>query len=353
MSQTPGDFITICPKPIRHTEKVVLGHGSGGLMTDDLIRTVFQPYFTNPILDSKNDFAALPVPAGKPLITSIDSHIISPLFFSGGDIGRLAVCGTVNDVSMAGAEVIGLSAGFIIEEGTSFETLHKIACSMQEAALEAGIPIIAGDTKVVNKGKGDQVFITTAGYGWVDTRLNINGANAQAGDSILVSGTIGDHGMAVVSARGELGLETTIQSDIAPLNHMVKALVSKIPDVHVLRDPTRGGLGTTLCEIAEQSQAGIRLIENQIPVRSEVASICSLLGFDPIYVANEGKLIVICPSAAANKCLEVLQSQRYGSEAAIIGTVTHDHPGRVVLETQYGSTRLVDKLAGEMLPRIC
>ena len=347
----------VCPVPLRHTTHIVIGHGSGGKMTQELIERVFKPRFSNPALSAGNDFACIPSPAGihsgARLAVSTDSHIVAPLFFPGGDIGRLAVCGTVNDVSMSGAVPVGLTAGFILEEGLEISLLEKVVESMSFSAREAGVPIVAGDTKVVEKGKADGLFINTSGYGWVSENLSIGGELAHPGDAVIISGTMGDHGIAVLAARGDLGFETTIASDVAPLNHLIQALLAEVPEIHVLRDPTRGGLATTLNEIAVQSSVNISIDENAVPYLPAVLTACEMLGFDPLYVANEGKVIVILPAQYAEKALKILQSQKYGENAAIIGRVAKTPEKRVLLNTRIGSTRILDVLSGEMLPRIC
>ncbi len=345
----------VCPLPLPHTEQIVMGHGSGGLMTHDLIQKVFMPYFSNDVLNAGNDFGLLLAsrPQESHLVVSTDSHIVTPLFFPGGDIGRLAICGTVNDISMSGASPVALTAGFILEEGLEFQVLHRVLASMQAAAQEAGVTIVAGDTKVVNKGNGDGIFINTTGFGWVTPELQIHGANARPGDVVIISGTLGDHGIAVLSARGELGIAAELQSDVAPLNGLINQLIRAVPEIHVLRDPTRGGLATTLNEIARQSNVSVVLEEKSIPIKSVVLNACEILGFDPLYVANEGKVIIILPEKFANDAILALHSHPYGHEAAIIGKIGSDEPGTVLLRTDYGSTRILDMMAGEMLPRIC
>jgi len=349
----------VCPLPLTHHDQIVLGHGSGGKMTHDLIAKVFRPPLSNPALDAGDDAAVVQVcnvaPNQAPLrlAVSTDSHVVWPLFFAGGDIGRLAVCGTVNDLAMMGAKPLYLTAGFVIEEGLDIAVLQQVVTSMQAAAQEARVQIVAGDTKVVQKGKADKLFINTSGIGSINTDIHINGSNAQPGDIVIVSGTLGDHGIAVLEARGELGFETNIQSDVAPLNHLVEAILSVSHQIHVLRDPTRGGLATSLNEIAAQSQVGILLEENQIPVHPTTAAACEMLGFDPLYVANEGKLIAIVGPDDAQVVLDAMRATLYGAGAAIIGEVGSHHPGRVLLKTAIGGTRIVDVLAGEMLPRIC
>lgn len=347
----------VCPRPMNHTEQIVMGHGSGGQMTQDLIRRVFQPHLRSEALLAGNDFASLSLLAEAglqgTLSVSTDSHIVTPLFFPGGDIGSLAVCGTVNDVSMSGAVPLFLTAGFILEEGLPVETLERVVASMEAAAREANVQFVAGDTKVAEKGKVDGVYITTTGIGWTPSGVEIGGEKARPGDVVLVSGTMGDHGIAVLGARGELGFETGVQSDIAPLNGMIRELLKAVPGVHVLRDPTRGGLATTLNEIAAQSSAGIWLDEESVPVLPGVQAACEMLGFDPLYVANEGKLIVIVPEDEAEAALQAMRRHPYGKNAAQIGRVQAKAPGRVLLNTLIGGTRILDVLAGEMLPRIC
>lgn len=343
----------ICPLPLSHNEQIVLGHGSGGKMSHDLVERLFLPPFDNPSLRAGNDAGVVELNDGTRLALSTDSHVVAPLFFPGGDIGRLAVCGSVNDVAMMGARPLYLTAGFILEEGLELNTLEKIIASMQSAAIEAGVQIIAGDTKVVEKGKADGLYINTCGVGVLQPGVNIGGQYAQPGDFVLVSGSIGDHGVAVLSARGELGFEAQIQSDVAPLNGLVSSLLAASERIHVLRDPTRGGLATTLNEIARQSQVCIRIYEDQIPVRPEVRAVCELLGFDPLYIANEGKLVAIFPADDAERVLEAARLHPYGSESVVIGRVEPKPQGRVLLETVLGTTRVVEMLSGELLPRIC
>jgi len=344
----------VCPIPLRHNKSIVMGHGSGGKMTDDLIRQVFQKYFSNSFLEAGNDFASVPMPGpGGHLSISTDAHIVSPLFFPGGDIGKLAICGTVNDMSMSGAIPLYLTASFILEEGLDIDILENVVISMQEAAVEAGVSVIAGDTKVVEKGKGDGIFISTTGIGWISDDNIIGGERAKPGDVVIISGTIGDHGIAVLTARGEFSLESKVRSDVAPLNHLIAEILNVAPDTHVLRDPTRGGLATTLNEIAKQSKVGIIIHEESIPITTAVRSTCELLGFDPLYVANEGKLIVIAPEERKNEILERIRNTKYGNHAEIIGEVVERFSEKVILKTQIGTSRILDVMAGEMLPRIC
>lgn len=342
----------VCPVPLTHNEQIVMGHGSGGKMSHDLIRKTFLAAFDNSILRTGDDAAPFAV-NGTRLAVSTDSHVVAPLFFPGGDIGKLAVCGTVNDVAMLGARPLYLTAGFILEEGLPIETLQRVVESMSAAAKEAGVQIVAGDTKVVEKGKADGLYINTTGIGAILPNVHIGGAQARPGDVVILSGSIGDHGIAVLGARGELGFSTDIQSDVAPLNRLIEAMLEASADIHVLRDPTRGGLATTLNEIAAQSNVAMHINEQAIPVKPAVAAACEMLGFDPLYVANEGKLVAIVSPASAEKILKAMRATKYGEEAAVIGEVQADSRGRVLMKTAIGTTRVVDMLAGEMLPRIC
>jgi len=343
----------VCPVPLPHSEQVVLGHGSGGKMTQDLITKIFYPRFENPTLLKGDDAAVVETPSSGRLAVCTDSHIVSPLFFPGGDIGRLAVCGAVNDLAMVGARPLWITAGFILEEGLPLETLERVAISMKEAAEEAGVKIIAGDTKVAERGSADGVFISTSGIGSIPANREVSGANAQPGDVVLLSGPIGDHGIAVLAARGELAFETELESDIAPLNQLVEAMFAASSQIHVLRDPTRGGLATTLNEIARQSGVGIHLDERAIPVRPAVEAACEMLGFDPLYVANEGKFVAVVPAEDAEALLDAMRQNRYGVQACKIGEIKEDPKDRVLMRTSIGGTRIVDMLSGEMLPRIC
>jgi hydrogenase expression/formation protein HypE len=342
----------VCAPPLPHTEQIVMGHGAGGRMSHQLIQKMFMPAFQNSALQAGDD-AALVLPERGRLSISTDAHVVFPLFFPGGDIGRLAICGTVNDVAMLGANPLYITAGFILEEGLPMDTLKRVIESMRAAAEEAGVQIVAGDTKVVQRGKADGLYVTTAGVGVVREGVNISGANAKVGDAVILSGSIGDHGIAVLGARGELGFESAIQSDVAPLNHLIDAMLQVSNNIHVLRDPTRGGLATTLNEIAAQSKIGIMLNEQAISVHPEVNAACEMLGFDPLYVANEGKLIAIVTKEDAEKVLAVMKRTRYGEDSVVIGEVRDNLKGRVLLKTAYGTTRVIDMLAGEMLPRIC
>ena len=331
---------------------VDMTHGSGGRAMAQLIEQLFFKHFDNPMLNQANDQAVFDVSAGR-MVMSTDGHVISPLFFPGGDIGSLAVHGTVNDVAMSGAKPLYLSTGFILEEGFPLADLEKIVISMASAANDTGVTIITGDTKVVEKGSGDGVFITTTGIGIVPEGVNISGDLARPGDTILVSGTMGDHGVAIMSSRENLQFETRIESDSAALHTLIADMVGIVPEIHCLRDPTRGGLATALNELAQQSAVGMTLNEASIPVNPAVTAACELLGLDPLYIANEGKLICICAQQDAQRLLEVMQLHPLGQQAAIIGEVTEDPHGFVQMETSFGGSRIVDWLAGEQLPRIC
>ncbi|MES9823502.1 MAG: hydrogenase expression/formation protein HypE [Candidatus Thiodiazotropha endolucinida] len=332
--------------------RIDMTHGSGGRAMAQLIEELFLKHFDNELLRQGNDQAAFDVSAGR-MVMSVDGHVISPLFFPGGDIGSLAVHGTLNDVAMSGARPLYLSAGFILEEGFPLADLDRIVASMGGAAGEAGVPVVTGDTKVVEKGKGDGVFITTTGIGVVPEGINISGDRAQPGDKIIVSGSIGDHGVAIMSSRENLEFETTIESDSAALHGLVQKMVETVPDIHCLRDPTRGGLATTLNELAMQSAVGMHLVEAEIPMKAAVTSACELLGLDPLYVANEGKLICICSAEDADRLLPVMQEDPLGRDSRIIGEVVEDEHHFVQMETMFGGSRVVDWLSGEQLPRIC
>ncbi len=328
-------------------------------MTQELIKRIFLAHFNHPQLTLGNDFASLLPPEyasskGR-LSVSTDAHIVKPLFFPGGDIGRLAVCGTVNDVAMAGAVPLYLTASFIIEEGLLMSVLERIVASMAAAAIEAGVAIIAGDTKVAEKGSVDELFISTSGIGWIPDGREINGQSARTGDVVLLSGSMGDHGIAVLAERGELGFSTTIESDVAPLNGLIEKLLTAAPHTHVLRDPTRGGVATTLNEIAQQSRVKIMLQEEFLPVKKQVQAACEMLGFDPLYIANEGKLLAFVPEEEADSALKALHSHPLGKEAVLIGKVlpVEGNMPRVLMKTQIGGQRILDTLAGELLPRIC
>jgi hydrogenase expression/formation protein HypE len=340
-----------CPVPIRPTDTVILGHGSGGTLSRDLLNRLFLPELGKAAPRALDDSAVLTID-GQHYALTTDSHVVSPLFFPGGDIGRLAICGTVNDLAMVGATPVALTCGFVLEEGLSFEVLQRVVASMKAAAQEAGVFIAAGDTKVVQKGGADQLFINTSGLGKIPEGVNISGANAKEGDVVIVSGTIGDHGIAVLSAREGLGFETTLESDVAPLNHLIQAMIGA-GEIHVLRDPTRGGLATSLVEISEQSNVTVELNEQNLPYKPAVKAACEMLGFDPLYVANEGKLVAFVKESDAQNVLDVMMKTKYGEDAAVIGKVIGVGKSQVRLKTAIGGTRLVDMLPGEMLPRIC
>jgi hydrogenase expression/formation protein HypE len=340
-----------CPVPLRLTDTIMLGHGSGGTLSRDLLNRLFLPELGTAAPRALDDSALVNVDGQRFALTT-DSHVVSPLFFPGGDIGRLAICGTVNDLAMVGAMPVALTCGFVIEEGLAFDILQRVVQSMREAAKEAGIYIAAGDTKVVQKGGADQLFINSSGIGKIADEIDISGANANEGDVIIVSGTIGDHGIAVLSAREGLGFETTLESDVAPLNHLVQGMICA-GKVHVLRDPTRGGLATSLVEIAGQSKVTIEIDELALRVKPAVKAACEMLGFDPLYIANEGKLVAFVKEADSGKVLDVMKKMKYGQDAAIIGKVIGIGKPQVRLKTAIGGTRLVDMLPGEMLPRIC
>ena len=327
-------------------------HGSGGRAMTQLIEELFFKHFDNDLLRQGNDQAAFEVGGGR-MVMSVDGHVISPLFFPGGDIGSLAVHGTLNDVAMSGARPLYLSAGFILEEGFPLADLERIVASMGRAAREAGVPVVTGDTKVVEKGKGDGVFITTTGIGMVPVGVTIAGDRARSGDRIIVSGSIGDHGVAIMSSRENLAFETAVESDSAALHRLVEKMVAEAPGIRCLRDPTRGGLATTLNELALQSGVGMRLNEADIPVKPAVASACELLGLDPLYVANEGKLVCICSPGDAHRLLPLMRADPLGAEARVIGEVVTDPHHFVQMETLFGGSRVVDWLSGEQLPRIC
>lgn len=332
-------------------KRITLAYGSGGRLTHQLIKDIFVKYLGNEILYQMNDSAIFTLD-GRLAFTT-DSYVVNPIFFPGGDIGKLAINGTVNDLAMVGAEPLYISLGLIIEEGLLLEELERIVLSIREASEESGVKVITGDTKVVEKGKADKIFINTSGIGIIRNGVDIRGDNAKPGEAIIVSGTIGDHGIAILSARKNLSFSVDVKSDTAPLNSLVKRMIDTVPEISVLRDPTRGGLATTLNEIAQASNVGIEIEESEIPIKDSVRNVCELLGIDPLYVANEGKLIAIVPKEKADLLLEVMRDSPYGRDAKIIGKVTREHPGKVVLITRLGSKRLLGMLSGDPLPRIC
>ncbi len=332
-------------------EKILLAHGSGGKLAHELVEKSFVQAFDNPLLAKLDDSAVFDF-SGRLAFTT-DSYVVSPIFFPGGDIGKLAVYGTVNDLAMCGAKPLYLSLSFIIEEGLPQSELTEIVESVQQAAQEAGVKIVTGDTKVVHRGSADKLFINTAGIGIIPEGVDISGSNAIPGDKVLLSGPIGDHGIAVLSQREGLSFSTRLKSDCAPLESLVAEMLNASPHIHCLRDPTRGGLATTLNELARQSKVSIRIEEEKIPVREEVLAACEMLGFDPLYVANEGRLVAIVPAEDGDKVLHAMRGNHYGKEASLIGDVRAEHPGRVVMKTRLGASRIVDMLVGDPLPRIC
>ena len=341
-----------CPAPLPATDKILLGHGSGGRLSAALLREVFLPEFRNPALEQLNDQAVVDV-GGVRLAFTTDSFVVKPLFFPGGDIGSLAVYGTVNDLAMGGAEPLFLSAAFIIEEGLPLETLRRVVGSFRHAAEKVGVQVVTGDTKVVEKGKGDGLFINTSGIGLVAEGVNLSADQARPGDCILLSGTLGDHGIAILSRREGLEFDSPIESDAAPLHTLVAAMLGVTHSIRSLRDPTRGGLSSTLNEFAAQSRVGMVIEESALPIREEVRGACELLGLDPLYVANEGKLVAVVPASEADPLLAVMRGHPLGTNARVIGKVVAAHHGIVTMRTTLGTSRIVDMLAGDQLPRIC
>jgi hydrogenase expression/formation protein HypE len=333
-------------------DKILLDHGSGGKISHRMTQDLLLPAFDNPILSELNDGAIFEL-HGLRLGFSTDSYTVDPIFFPGGNIGELAVYGTVNDLAMCGAEPAYLSAALIIEEGFALDQLEAIVSAMSRAAEHAGVTVVTGDTKVVPRGAADRIFINTSGIGVIPSGVQVGSRQARPGDRVLLSGTIADHGVSVLASREGLSFQTSVQSDTAPLNHMVRGMLAVGPGIHALRDPTRGGLGTALNEIAEKSGVGVRIHEDRIPVKAEVAGLCELLGLDPLYLANEGKLIAFVAPEDADAVLAAMRQDPYGREAVLIGEATAEHPGKVVMATRIGGTRIVDMLAGEQLPRIC
>jgi hydrogenase expression/formation protein HypE len=335
-------------------DKILLSHGNGGRMMHQLIEDLFLKHFGNVILDQQSDAAILPDPSQEIAFTT-DSFVVDPLFFPGGNIGKLAVCGTVNDLAVTGAIPRYLSVSFIIEEGFPMKDLELIVSSLAEEALNAEVIIVTGDTKVVNKGKCDKLFINTAGIGTISTALRgiSNGGKAQPGDLILINGSIGDHGMAVMSARESFNFKSPVTSDCASLNHLIREVLVQCPNVKFMRDPTRGGVATVMSELADKTGLGIDIDEYELPVSGGVAAMCELLGFDPLYIANEGKVLIVADPEDGADILRILKKNKLGKEGAIIGRVTSDHPGKVVLKTVTGGGRIVDSLTGDPLPRIC
>jgi hydrogenase expression/formation protein HypE len=335
------------------TDIITLDHGSGGKKSNSLISEVILPIFDNPILSQLNDSATINI-QNKKLAFSTDSYVVEPIFFAGGNIGDLAINGTVNDIAMSGATPLYISVGLIIEEGFPLKDLKKILLSMKNAASKASVIVVTGDTKVVPKGAVDKIFINTSGIGLIPDNINISSNNAQIGDKIILSGTIGDHGATIFIQREDMQFDTKITSDTQPLNHLVKDLISVSDNINVLRDPTRGGIGTSLNEIANQSEVSIKIYESQIPIKKEVSGICELLGFDPIYLANEGKLLAFVDKNNAESFLLAAKKNSAGQNASIIGEVySSDNPGKVFMKTRIGGSRIIDMMLGEQIPRIC
>ncbi len=341
-----------CPVPLRNYPTIVMGHGAGGKMMNDLIRHLFAAEFKNDFLGQMADATVIEPGAGRLAFTT-DSFVVSPLIFPGGDIGELAVNGTVNDLAMSGAKPLYLSAGFILEEGLPMEMLGRLCASMARACTAAGVQVATGDTKVVNKGHGDGIYINTSGIGRIPAGVEIGPTRAKHGDAVSVSGTMGDHGVAVMSVREGLKFQSEIKSDTAPLNGLVEAMLENTTEIHCLRDATRGGLAAVLNELAESSKVGIEFDEVKVPVRPEVMAACEMLGLDPLFIANEGKLVALVPEKYAESTLAVMRKQLYGKDATIIGKVVEQHAGRVVAKTSIGGSRVVDLPAGDLLPRLC
>ena len=348
----PPDFQPVCPLPLAHYPNILMAHGGGGRLMHDLIQHVFKASFDNPLLAQGHDGALLET-GGARLAFTTDSYVVKPLFFPGGDIGKLAVCGTVNDLAMCGARPLALSAGFILEEGLPMETLQRVVRSMGDTARAAGVPIATGDTKVVDRGQGDGLFINTAGIGLVPAGLTIGPAAVQPGDVILLNGDVGRHGTCIMAGREGLAFDTDLQSDCAPLAGVVQKLIEGGIDVRCLRDCTRGGLATTLVEIARARGLRIHLDSTAIPVRDDVRGACEMLGLDPLYVANEGRFIAIVPADQADRAQALMREDEQGVGAVRIGMVMDETPGLLTLRSEIGSTRILDMLSGEQLPRIC
>jgi hydrogenase expression/formation protein HypE len=341
-----------CPLPITEYKNVLLAHGSGGKLTHQLIERMFLSQFKNELLEPLHDGAVFSL-NGSRFAFSTDSYVVNPIFFPGGDIGDLAVNGTVNDLAMCGSRPMFLSAGFIIEEGLPMDDLWRVVVSMQRAAQRASVALVTGDTKVVDRGKADKIFINTSGVGLLYEDVDINPKNIRAGDKIILSGTIADHGIAIMSVREGLEFETQVQSDTAPLHDLVERIFEASKRIRVLRDATRGGVASVLNELAESSRIGISIVEEQIPIKEEVRGACEILGFDPLYVANEGKLIAVVPAQDSDVVLEAMRAHPLGKDAVVIGDAVADHPKTVVMKSRIGGTRVVDMLSGEQLPRIC
>lgn len=348
-SETP---FGACPLPLLDHERILLGHGSGGMLSAQLVERLFKPAFDNPILDRLDDQAVFDSPGARLAFTT-DSYVVTPLFFPGGDIGSLAVHGTINDLAMSGARPLYLSCGFILEEGLALEELRRVVASMSAAARAAGVSIVTGDTKVVGKGSGDKLFVNTSGIGVVPPGVELSASRARPGDAVLLSGTVGDHGMAILSTRQSLGLEGTILSDTAPLHGLVARMLETQAPIHALRDPTRGGVAATCHEIAKSAGVGIELDEDAVPVADAVKGACEILGFDPLHVANEGKLVAFVPEAESEAVLRAMRAHPLGAQAVRVGRVCAEHPGLVLVRTSIGGSRVLEQTYGELLPRIC
>jgi hydrogenase expression/formation protein HypE len=348
-----SELLAACPVPIAQYDRIVLGHGSGGRLTADLVHRLFLPAFGNDVLAALEDQATVHVNHTTRIAVTTDSFVVRPIFFPGGDIGRLAVCGTVNDLAVGGAEPLFIAAAFILEEGLELGELGRVVTSMRGACAEAGVTLVAGDTKVVDRGKGDRIFITTTGIGAVPAGRSLSIAAARPGDRVIVSGTIGDHGIAIMSVREGLEFETAIESDCAPLTDLVRVMLAVAPGMRCMRDPTRGGLASALNELAVASRVGVTLGELAIPIRPEVRSACEVLGLDPLYVASEGRLVAVVAPEDADRVVEAMRKHPLGQRAAIIGEIVSTHPGMVTQRTRIGGERIVTLLAGEQLPRIC
>jgi hydrogenase expression/formation protein HypE len=351
-SDTPLSAFPSCPVPITKTPRVLIGHGSGGRLTAKLVEELIEPSFRNPFLSPLDDAAVLSASAGRVAFTT-DSYVITPVFFPGGDIGELAVNGTVNDLCVSGARPMALSLAFILEEGLELQELERIVASARRAAERAGVPIVTGDTKVVGRGCADKIFVNTSGIGWVGEGLELGSNRVAAGDAVLLSGPIGDHGVAILSCREGLELDGEIQSDTAPLCALTEALLKSCPSIHAMRDPTRGGVASALVEIASRRRLGMEIDEASIPVRDAVRGACEILGLDPLFVANEGKLLAFVPERVADEALAAMRAQPLGKEAVRIGRVTREHPGAVWVQTPIGGARVLDLPFAELLPRIC
>ena len=341
-----------CPIPISEYEKILLAHGGGGTLSHQLIQKMFFSQLDNPLLNTGHDGAIFKI-TGSRMAFSTDSYVVRPIFFPGGDIGELAINGTVNDLAMCGAKPLYLSLGFIIEEGLPMEDLWRIVQSISQTAKDCGVEVVTGDTKVVDRGKGDKIFINTSGVGVIYDGLDVSPQRIQASDKIILSGKIAEHGIAILSAREEFDFETDVKSDTAPLNGLVESIINICPEIHVMRDPTRGGVSSALNEIAESANLGIYIEEDTIPIADPIKAICEILGLDPLYIANEGKLLAIVPEEKASAVLKVMQNHQYGRDSRIIGEVTLENPGKLIMKTSIGSHRIVDMLSGEQLPRIC